>query len=168
MVSMTFTIFSFNDSSEVSDWLIVNDTVMGGRSNSQLTFIDDGNMRFSGVLSLENNGGFASCRTRPLELNLEGEKGISIKVKGDGNVYSFRLWTDGRRDGASYVQDFKTVNEEWIEIKLPFGEFYPQFRGRKLIRYPDLDLTSIAQMGILIGEKQEGLFSIDVDWIKTY
>lgn len=47
---------------EELEWRIVNDTVMGGRSQSSVTDIDDGLLRFSGLISLENQGGFASTR----------------------------------------------------------------------------------------------------------
>ena len=46
--------------SEVQKWMIVNDTVMGGRSSADLyTLRDESDVfRFTGQLSLENNGGF--------------------------------------------------------------------------------------------------------------
>ncbi len=46
---------------EVATWTTVNDPVMGGRSTSAVTF-GNGGLVFSGTLSLENNGGFASAR----------------------------------------------------------------------------------------------------------
>ena len=54
-------------------WGIVNDGVMGGRSSSRVERTDEG-IRFSGNLSLANNGGFASTTpfryTLPLSLLL--------------------------------------------------------------------------------------------------
>ena len=124
-------------------------------------------MTFSGNVSLENNGGFASCRTVPFTLNLQDYSHITLRVRGDGNQYSFRLWTNNRWDGASYVTSFKTTIDEWEEIHLTLADFYPQFRGYRLRDYPKLDPSSICQMGILISDKQEGAFNIQVDWIKA-
>ncbi|MEL0037316.1 MAG: CIA30 family protein, partial [Gammaproteobacteria bacterium] len=56
---------SANDlNSDVQSWMIVNDTVMGGRSQANLSLVEgeDEVFRFDGLLSLENNGGFASSR----------------------------------------------------------------------------------------------------------
>ena len=43
------------------DWRIINDSVMGGVSRSQFNIFEE-YIRFSGHVSLENNGGFASIR----------------------------------------------------------------------------------------------------------
>ncbi len=45
-----------------NQWRIVNDGVMGGLSSSKATIKDD-KIIFSGNVSLENNGGFASLRS---------------------------------------------------------------------------------------------------------
>ena len=49
---------------ESARWTIVNDGVMGGRSSSDVELTGDNTALFSGFLSLENNGGFASVRGR--------------------------------------------------------------------------------------------------------
>lgn len=43
-------------------WQAINDGVMGGVSVSRLRFDSTGYAVFEGVVSLENNGGFASVR----------------------------------------------------------------------------------------------------------
>src|SRR6056297_3090968 len=62
-------LFEFAETGDVTNWEIVNDVVMGGRSSSQAELVNpdsgEGAMRFSGHLSLENNGGFASVRSQP-------------------------------------------------------------------------------------------------------
>ena len=58
---------------ESSQWRVVLDGVMGGLSSGKLTETPSG-LRFTGDLSLKNNGGFAWARTRRLDLdaNFEG------------------------------------------------------------------------------------------------
>ena len=74
-------IFDFNKKSDLQDWIIVNDVVMGGRSSSTFKLDEDGEGVFEGNISLENNGGFSSLRYRLLKLKLpcaEMEKNINL------------------------------------------------------------------------------------------
>lgn len=61
-------LYDFDKPELANNWQIVNDGVMGGRSSSRLTISGDGTASFLGDLSLENNGGFASVRSRPAKL----------------------------------------------------------------------------------------------------
>ena len=62
---MSKLLMDFSDASVTRQWLSVNDNVMGGVSDGSFRFTDDKTLEFSGNLSLENRGGFASIRTRP-------------------------------------------------------------------------------------------------------
>ena len=55
-------IFNFEKNKELKQWFIVNDDVMGGISESNLSISNDGNGIFQGYISTENNGGFCSIR----------------------------------------------------------------------------------------------------------
>lgn len=79
--------FEFGEGKGEPRWVSVNDGVMGGLSKGGAE-MKDGVMVFSGVLSLENNGGFSSVRTRGYEADLSGAKGIVLRVKGDGRTYT--------------------------------------------------------------------------------
>jgi len=159
----------FSGQSENS-YRIVNDGVMGGRSESDIARNDDGHAEFSGYLSLENNGGFASVRII-LSDNLSSDqlaqvKAIRMKVKGDGRKYSFRIRTNNRFDGVSYTQNFQTKADEWIEVELPITDFRPSFRGRYLPDVPALDPSTIRQLGVLLGDKKQGDFQLQMAWVK--
>lgn len=141
--------------------VVVNDSVMGGRSNSQLTRVDDG-LRFTGTVSLENNGGFASARMIwPFSAQEVAESTlISFTVTGDGSDYQFRLRTNRGFDGAAYTQRFTTLKDKRQTIYLPVDEFVPTFRGRVLRDMPRLRLEDVQQMGVLIADEQTGDFAI--------
>ena len=62
----------------MENWSIVNDDVMGGISKSKLSMSDENNLMFTGYLSLENNGGFASTRHRFKEQTLASVKSFKI------------------------------------------------------------------------------------------
>lgn len=74
VISNSKVIFDFNKESDISDWKIVNDAVMGGRSSSKFYLNEEGNGVFKGKFSLENNGGFSSLRHRFKQKNIEGYK----------------------------------------------------------------------------------------------
>ena len=61
-------------------WYALNDNVMGGVSNGNVTKNDANNLSFWGKLSSENRGGFASCRTEIETGLLDGYTGLSFMV----------------------------------------------------------------------------------------
>jgi monofunctional biosynthetic peptidoglycan transglycosylase len=148
-------------------WSIVNDGVMGGRSSSDIELTDQGTGLFSGFVSLENNGGFASVRATFQSLDLSAYQGVTLKVRGDGRRYQLRFRMDGSFDGVAHGTGFDTVAGEWVEIDLPFGGFQPTFRGRVPRGAGPLDPSRIRQMTFLIGDKKEGPFNLEIAWVKA-
>ena len=151
------------------DWRIVDDGVMGGLSQGKSEISKDGILRFFGALSLENNGGFSSLRTGTVKLDLSGGEGLMLRVKGDGRSYQVRLSTDAEYRGneMSFQAGFPTTKGEWTEVKIPFGRFTGSWRGTEL---PDktFDPSKIRRLGLMIADKKEGPFEMQVDWIRTY
>lgn len=168
MINNQKIVFDFNSAEELSKWKKVNDAVMGGISQSSLEKIDLAIVRFSGILLPDNNGGFASYRAPIVNNQNNGYKGAAIKIKGDGKIYNLRFKTNNNNDGYSYQAKFKSVIDKWMEIKIPFKDFTPTFRGKVLENRPMLKSENIMEVGILIADKQFGSFSIDIDWIKLY
>jgi NADH dehydrogenase [ubiquinone] 1 alpha subcomplex assembly factor 1 len=161
-------LFDFGTLEDVNDWLIVNDGVMGGLSKSKFSLSASNTAVFSGNVSLENNGGFASTRTKSMYFQLDGFKGIHIRVKGDGNTYQFRIRTDDRFDGVSYRYHFETITDQWQTISIPFNECEPVFRGRIIRDVKPVLPKDIQQVGFLISDKQSGSFQLEIQWIKAY
>ena len=149
-------------------WEITNDGVMGGLSKGNVQ-VDDGILVFSGNLSLKNNGGFTTFRSKNVNLDLSSDLGILLRVKGDGRTYDVRLATDAtyRSMEASFSASFETAAGEWQEIKVPFSEFTGSFRGREL-KDLKFDPSKIKRVGILLGDKKEAPFRLEIDWIRTY
>lgn len=149
----------------VGEWFVVNDGVMGGRSSSALTAESDGVALFEGYLSLENNGGFASVRTRVPANALAGASRIILRVRGDGKRYQVRLRTDGRFDGIAFGASFDTTAGRWSTVELPLQSFEPTFRGYRPPGVGPLDPSQISQVGIMLTDGQEGRFRLEMDWI---
>ncbi|MBD02405.1 MAG: CIA30 family protein [Candidatus Marinimicrobia bacterium] len=151
------------DSNNLLNWNIVNDSVMGGRSQATLKLINNTYANFNGYLSLQNNGGFSSIRAY-YPPDLTNVKSIVLKVRGDGRKYNFRI-RGNTGNWASYTHSFDTVEGEWNEIELKIDDFYPVYRGYTLKNMPQLSEVIIKEIGIMLSDKIEGSFSIDIDWI---
>lgn len=161
-------LFDFGATENMNDWLIINDGVMGGLSESSFVLTDFNSAVFSGNVTLENNGGFASVRSRPMQFDLAGHQGIRIRVKGDGKKYQFRVQTNNRFDGISYQYRFETQKDQWQTITIPFEKCVPVFRGQLLRNVEPISPENIRQLGFLISDGQTGDFQLEVQWIKAY
>jgi monofunctional biosynthetic peptidoglycan transglycosylase len=152
---------TFTESSELENWVIINDTVMGGRSTARLT-IDNNYLVFNGYLSLENNGGFASVRRVYDNRSWLPDNPLQIKTLGDGRSYQLRLRTNLQMHGVAYVATFQTVAGEAQSFTFEPSDFTPQFRGRFVRGAPDLSFDDITQIGFMQAEKAPGEFSLQV------
>ena len=158
---------SFDLGEVALDWQIVNDSVMGGISRSGLERVDEEVVRFQGQLSLENNGGFASVRASGRLPDLNGAKAMMIRVKGDGRTYQLRLRTSNGWRAPDYSAEFATKAGEWQTHVLPLKNFMAGWRGRAIRNAPVIDPQEIRSVGILLGDKIPGAFTVDIDWIKA-
>lgn len=151
------------------NWQVVNDGVMGGLSEGKLTPNSAGTMTFSGMLSLENNGGFSTFRSGDLKLDLSSHQGLQLRVKGDGRTYQVRLATDAVFRGmeVSFAAEFSTQKGEWVEVKVPFADFKGSFRGLDLPK-ERLDTSKIRRVSILIGDKKQAPFEVELDYMRTF
>ncbi len=162
-MSTTLTIFDFNNKSDISNWKIVDDVVMGGRSNGNFKINKEGYGEFSGKISLENNGGFSSLQHQMKTLQVAAYSKAVLRIKGDGKTYQFRV-KNSLNDNASYVYEFKTT-EDWMTVEVPFKDMAPQFRGRKLDQ-PHYQGETMQQITFLIGNKKEETFKLLIDHIE--
>ncbi len=153
------------DRNNLLNWNIVNDSVMGGRSQATLKLVDNTYADFKGYLSLRNNGGFSSIRAY-YPPDLANIKSILLKIRGDGRKYNFRI-RDNNNSWASYTQSFETIEGKWIEKELKIDDFYPVYRGYNLKDMPLPSEIIIKEIGIMLSDKTEGSFNIDIDWIKA-
>jgi NADH dehydrogenase [ubiquinone] 1 alpha subcomplex assembly factor 1 len=160
-------LYRFDTPAPVADWSAVDDVVMGGVSHSRLRHDPAGHAVFEGEVSLERRGGFASVRTRPLELGTPGALAWVLEVCGDGRRYSFNLRTDDGFDGLSYKAAFETPPGAWTALRLPVSAFRPSFRGREVPGAPPLDPARVRQLGLMIADRQAGPFALAVRSIRT-
>lgn len=163
----TIVLVDFEDPADGA-WLVINDGVMGGVSSAVMQPTGRGTGAFTGYLSLENNGGFASTRTDVAHRDLSDFSGLEIRVRGDGRTYQLRVRTDQVFDGVSYRASFTAPADEWTTVRLPFARFLPVYRGQVLTSMPPLDPSQVRQIGLLLADKTSGPFVLEVDFIRTF
>ncbi|MEZ7498099.1 CIA30 family protein [Flavobacterium sp. Arc3] len=156
-------IFDFNKNSNIQDWMIVDDVVMGGESASTFKLNADGFGVFEGNISLDNNGGFSSLRYRFPKIIVKDYTTISIKLKGDGKNYQFRIKSNSG-DYYSYIAPFSSSGE-WQELEIPLKDMYPSFRG-KILDQPNFHEGTINEIAFLIGNKKAEKFKLMIDKIE--
>lgn len=156
-------IFDFETTSDLSNWKVVEDRVMGGESNARFFLNDNSHAQFEGNVSLENNGGFASVRYDMNTLKLKDTQKVIIRLKGDGKNYQFRV-KNKEQNEYSYISEFSTSGE-WQHITIELKEMYPSFRGRKLDR-PYFSHDQIEEITFLIGNKRNESFQLLIDKIE--
>jgi monofunctional biosynthetic peptidoglycan transglycosylase len=160
-------LFDFQAATNSAAWQVVNDDVMGGVSTSAFRVTTNGTALFTGRVSLENNGGFASVRSLPRRTDLTGCGSFVIRLRGDGQRYKFTVRTDSKFDSPLYQLAFATQKGEWEELRLPFDRFVPTFRGRVLNDVPPLNPAQITSVGFLISDKQDGPFRLEISSVKA-
>jgi len=156
------TIFDFDNTTDISDWKILDDVVMGGKSNGTFKLTKDGYGEFFGHISLENNGGFSSLRYRFPKKDILGYTKVVLLLKGDGKVYQFRVKKNSN-DFHSYISKFAT-NGDWQTITIDLSDMYPAFRGR-VLNIDNFSSNFIEQIAFLIGNKKEEDFKLLIDKI---
>ena len=151
----------FSNPNTLRDSWIVNDGVMGGVSQSSLRQDEDG-MFFEGVVSLENNGGFASMRSSVRFP--QGTQLIELIAKGDGKRYKLVLRTE-LAPRVTYVADFIAL-PTWQTYRFNLSQFKSTFRGRD-VDAPALSFSEVIDFGILISNNQAGSFAIQLKTLKS-
>ncbi|MBC2845734.1 CIA30 family protein [Winogradskyella flava] len=156
------TLFNFNSDSDISSWRILDDVVMGGRSDGHFKINSDGHGEYTGDVSLENNGGFSSLRYYFETVDATEYSKFNIRIKGDGKTYQFRV-KDNDSDRHSYIYEFDTT-ADWQTIEIPFDKMYASFRGYRL-DIPNFKGQQMEEIAFLIGNKKEESFKLLIDTI---
>lgn len=148
-----------------SQWRIVNDGVMGGRSTSSAVLTDE-TLYFTGNVSLENNGGFASIRSPYEAYDLSQYTEIVIKHRGTSRKFALSFDADRRWYAPNYKMEFYP-SKDWQETVYKISDLKEsrigEYTGRKI---PSEKRSEIIQMGIILYDKQAGPFELEVDYIQ--
>ena len=156
-------VFTFDDRSELQDWRIVLDGVMGGLSTGNLSMTGD-SMLFTGETSLRNNGGFSSIRCGVPADTFSDSDSIKLRVRGDGRTWIMGTRKSNSMGGDSYWYRFETVDGEWMDVVIPIREMQRHFFGQ---RAPgSISPEEVKAIEFYIYDKKAGPFSLEVDSIE--
>lgn len=164
---MPETLFLFDHPESVAAWSAIDDRVMGGVSRSALRFDAAGHAVFSGQVSPDNNGGFASVRapvSPPPGADIDA---IELLVRGDGHRYKLNLRTDRGFDGVNYQAAFEPPAGQWVTLRLTIDAFQPSWRGRAVPDAPPLRGARIEQVGLMVADRQFGAFVLAIGAIRA-
>lgn len=165
IATTALTNFDFGENGNANDWAIVNDGVMGGLSKSEVS-TDKEFVIFSGEVSLDNNGGFASYCSPYGKYNLSKYEGIEIR-------YALK----GQPCGLTFASQYSFYS--------PYLKYLlPETKGKWQTHYIDLndleeyrlgtptdgkvsksDLEDIIRLRFLIANKKAGAFELKVEYI---
>lgn len=160
-------LLDFTAADAAQRWQAVNDGVMGGVSDGRLRITPEKTLEFSGTLSLENNGGFASVRTRPAPLPIAAGDTLVVRVKGDGREYVLNIYTRSRRMAFSYRAPLPTAKGEWREVGIPLADCIPTSFGRRVAGMGPVQPDEIEGLGFMLSDKKPGAFTMEVEWVKV-
>ncbi|MEY2974345.1 MAG: hypothetical protein RIR49_765 [Actinomycetota bacterium] len=157
-------VFAFAGIDDVGRWSVVNDSVMGGVSSGESTLVD-GAMVFTGELSLDNNGGFASIRSPfvdPDSVSGWGERdSLSVEVRGDGRSWAVEVRTFS--DTGGWIATVTPPVDDFAVMEVPWASFAPVTRFLDPRDAPaPLDPTDIASVAFYLIDGIEAPFRLEV------
>jgi hypothetical protein len=153
------------DFSDINSWYVINDNVMGGISEGGMQQEDPGVGLFKGQLSLENRGGFSSVRTSVKPTALTEASGLQLRVRGEEGRL-FTLLVASETMNGSWQKDFST-SSEWETIHIHFDSMQFYIRGWMPPSAPRINPEEIDIIGLMIKDKNEEAFRLEVDWIRA-
>lgn len=158
-------IFDFGVNNDSKNWVVVNDDVMGGLSTSQVV-VDSIGYIFSGDVSLDNNGGFASLRSPRDNYNLEIYTVMKIRYKSTDRDFAIVLERHNQYYMPYHKQICESNKDGWVTSEFLLSEFKEYRLGEETGNVMESkSLQDIRRFGIVINDKAAGPFRVEVDYI---
>ena len=165
-------IYDFSDPASIRGWSNVDDSVMGGISESRTTW-QDGAMVFEGLATTESNGGFVSTigpSDPDLGPRLRGAAGLAIGAQRQaGPSGEWLVWLRAA-EGARYVASFTPLEPRiCCAVPIAFSSFVSVDRFlRELPGAEPIDPSTIEQVGFyLLPSVVRGDFRLNVTSIEA-
>lgn len=164
--SMCIRLFDYQkpERSISSNWRLVNDNVMGGRSIGRFN-VNENYLAFSGFINTDG-GGFSSIRHSVPSLPFFGFDHIRLSVRSDGRPYTLSLADEfSVRRGISHRATIEaSASKDFQEVNIAKSKFAPMFRGR-MVEAPSLNTNTIQEVRLMLSDSVDGDFRLDVEWI---
>ena len=143
-------------------WIIVNDGVMGGRSQAQ-GVIEDGVLTWTGTI-VTIGGGFSSIRG-PVDGEFTGATSLTLRIRNDGRRYEL-LVDDAldERGRVTHYNPIETIGGAWQEISVPLTDMEARVFGNPVMVDPFAPELA-TQVGVILADGTDGEFQFEIDWI---
>lgn len=148
-------------------WQALHDQVMGGRSQGTARPLaragnEPAHVLFSGKISTDNGGGFASFRlSLPTPAVLGAAQTALLTLRGDGGPFKLCLHRQNDWEGVQWQADF-LAPEIWTALILPLSMFDPRRRGRPMSERPLAPADTLLQIGLMTLRDVPGPFRLAV------
>jgi len=153
------------DRLNVSDWKVVVDAVMGGKSQAIIVHTDS-SIILEGTVSLENNGGFASMRTKEFNFDISKYSNVTITYRSTGQSFSFYINRYRKHYEPKFRTDIPITHGEWSTIKVDLSAFKIIQLGKEIDgEITKQDLSKIIKLGFISNTKAATHFMLEVDTI---
>ncbi|NXU55770.1 CIA30 protein, partial [Turnix velox] len=186
-LEQTRVLWEFRSQEDLNKWVISSDVEIGGKSEVYLKMCrnNQGALLY-GTLNTEvprdgetKYSGYCGMRAKPQVGSFARKKyydwsnfnSLYLRIRGDGRPWMVNIYTDPyfshqKDDLYSYFM-FPRGGPYWEEIKIPFSKFFLSSRGRvQDDQHPIwLDKASFLTLGFTIGDKVDGPFQLEFDFI---
>ena len=164
--STTLKEIDFGTSKGGQDWKVMNDGVMGGLSSGAAS-LNENSLTLKGIISLANNGGFASIRSRWGNYDLSDYTEVTIRYRSIGQVVALSFETSRMWWLPYYLLDLAPTDNNWKTVTIPIDKANQisivQPTGKQL---SSKQLNNILRVGFMAHEKKEIPFEFEVDFVR--
>ena len=165
MITQNPVSFDFGNEKAGQDWRIINDGVMGGRSQSSVDYQEDG-IVFSGKISLENRGGFSSFRSPFGKYPLGYAQSVEIRYRSTGQGCYLILEDEEPFYLPHYRYFLPVTNGEWKTVTISLESFQQYRLSDKTGKRLSSDTKDkIIRIGFIVANKKEGAFELECDYL---
>ncbi len=152
-------------------WRVINDGVMGGLSEGELTF-NGGVATFAGTINT-NGGGFSMIRTSVLRNGatlreaLEEAEYLRIRTRSaNGRRYELTVQDATTNSSVMHFADITvSADSAWEEPIIPLTNLDARTFGTSRPTLAPFELDQISTLGVILADGLDGPFSLAIDRI---
>uniref|UniRef100_A0A8D0G430 Complex I intermediate-associated protein 30, mitochondrial n=1 Tax=Sphenodon punctatus TaxID=8508 RepID=A0A8D0G430_SPHPU len=185
MVEQTRVVWEFRNQKDLDGWVVSSDAEIGGKSEAYLTLgKNNQSALLYGTLNTDvprdgetRRSGYCSMRSK-LQWGAFNQKNfydwstfntLHLRVRGDGRPWMVNIYTDPyyshQKDDLYNYFMYPRGGPYWEEIKIPFSKFFLSSRGRIQDNQYLMWLDKIRTLGFTLGDKADGPFQLEIDFI---
>uniref|UniRef100_A0A1A8LGX8 Complex I intermediate-associated protein 30, mitochondrial n=1 Tax=Nothobranchius pienaari TaxID=704102 RepID=A0A1A8LGX8_9TELE len=177
-------VWEFRGPESLAEWTVSSDKEIGGQSEVYLKlgrndtcFLygtlcsappRDGETRYSGYCTMRSKQPLASF-DRKKHFDWSSFNTLHLRIRGDGRPWMIHIATENyfshQKDDLYTYFLFTRGGPYWQDVKIPFSKFFITHRGRIHDHQYPLWLDKINTIGFTLGDKADGPFQLEIDFI---